>query len=239
MFQACSQLPALCRTRLANRRSGYARKAIFGISGVVDRKGDVVTMKLELEALSVQQLCRLVDGDPLPHEDRVQSRPATSVEALYRAQAPRLLRFFSRRAECQDARDLVQETFLRFAHADDRRVAPLDQPEAYLSQVATNLLRNRARAAFQRTIASPEPVMDDVVDATDMTAMLEARDMLNRVQSAMLRLSPKTREIFMAHRLDGATYAEIGARTDLSVKGVEWHMTKAIAHLHRALAGSR
>jgi RNA polymerase sigma-70 factor (ECF subfamily) len=39
----------------------------------------------------------------------------------------------------------------------------------------------------------------------------------------------------MAHRLDGLSYAEIAARTGLSIKGVEKHMCKAIAQLDRSL----
>src|SRR3546814_5521257 len=68
-----------------------------------------------------------------------------------------------------------------------------------------------------------------------MIAEVEARDVLNRVGAAMARLSPKTREIFMAHRLDGLSYKEIGEKTGLSVKGVEWHVSKAIAHIARAV----
>lgn len=69
----------------------------------------------------------------------------------------------------------------------------------------------------------------------DMVAMLEARDLLNRIQNALMRLSPKTRDIFLAHRVDGLSYNEIAKRTGLSLKGVEWHMTKAISHLDRVL----
>jgi DNA-directed RNA polymerase specialized sigma24 family protein len=50
-----------------------------------------------------------------------------------------------------------------------------------------------------------------------------------------MRLSPKTRDIFLAHRVDGVSYSDIAKRMGLSVKGVEWHMTKAIAHLDRVL----
>ena len=50
----------------------------------------------------------------------------------------------------------------------------------------------------------------------------------------MLKLRPITREIFMAHRLDGLSYAEIADRTGLSVKGVEKHMSKAIAQVTRS-----
>src|SRR3546814_10900880 len=50
---------------------------------------------------------RVSERDPLPPEDRTPVRsdpPRTSLEALYRAQAPRLLRFFSRRTDCQEDR---------------------------------------------------------------------------------------------------------------------------------------
>src|SRR3546814_2228346 len=96
---------------------------------------------------------RVSERDPLPPEDRTPVRsdpPRTSLEALYRAQAPRLLRFFSRRTDCQDARDLVQESFTRFAGADASTESAPEQPEAYLNQIAVNLLRNRASAAFQQ-----------------------------------------------------------------------------------------
>src|SRR3546814_12244278 len=97
-----------------------------------------------------------------------------------------------------------------------------------LNQIAVNLLRNRARAAFQQSVARQVSAEDVPLPANDMIAEVEARDVLNRVGAAMARLSPKTREIFMAHRLDGLSYKEIGEKTGLSVKGVEWHMSKEI-----------
>jgi RNA polymerase sigma factor (sigma-70 family) len=62
---------------------------------------------------------------------------------------------------------------------------------------------------------------------------LEARDSLARIEAAMHRMKPKTREIFMAHRLDGLTYCEIAERTGMSVSGVEKQMAKAIAQIMR------
>jgi RNA polymerase sigma-70 factor (ECF subfamily) len=49
-------------------------------------------------------------------------------------------------------------------------------------------------------------------------------------------LKPITRQIFLAHRVDGYSYGEIAERTGLSVKGVEKHMSRAIAHIDRAFA---
>ena len=180
----------------------------------------------------------VAEGDPLPPQDRAPGHPPVqnrSLDKLYRAQAPRLLRFFARRADRQDVPDLVNESFVRFAGAAAMTENGFEQPEAYLSRIATNLLRNRARAALQRSVARHVCADDVALPANDALATLEARDMLNRLEAAMAKLSPKTREIFMAHRLDGLSYKQISADTGLSVKGVEWHMSKAIAHIARAV----
>ena len=55
----------------------------------------------------------------------------------------------------------------------------------------------------------------------------------------MRSMKPKTREIFMAHRLDGLTYAQIAERTGLSIKGVEKQMSRAMAQLLRHAGGER
>lgn len=177
---------------------------------------------------------RLRADDPLPPEDRVVDE-ATPLADLYRMHGPRLLRYFSRRADRQDAGDLVHESFLRFANADAARECSVDCPEAYLNQIASNLLRDRARSALQRSRAHHIPAEDVSLAGPDLVAALEARDRLNRVQSALLRLKPRTRAIFLAHRLDGLSYKQIAEQHGLSVKGVEWHMTKAIDYLDRAL----
>ena len=67
--------------------------------------------------------------------------------------------------------------------------------------------------------------------SADQLAALEARDRLRRIENTLLHLKPRTREIFLAHRLDGYSYAEIAARTGLNIKTVEMHMTRAIAYL--------
>ena len=196
-------------------------------------------MKVAFDTLGATTSLPVREADPLPPEDVSSARATVSLDRLYRSQAPKLLRFLTRRSDRQDANDMMHEVFLRFAEAERRGAADIERPDAYLTQVATNLLRNRAREAFQRSTAAVDLATSSMVVATDLTAALEARDMLNRLQNAMLRLSPKTREIFMAHRLDGASYVQIADRTGLSVKTVEWHMSKAIAHLHRALGTRR
>ena len=49
----------------------------------------------------------------------------------------------------------------------------------------------------------------------------------------MRRLNLRTREIFLAKRLDGMSYSEIASRTGLSVRQVERHMAKALATIDR------
>ncbi|MDC7810947.1 RNA polymerase sigma factor [Sphingomonas koreensis] len=176
---------------------------------------------------------RLAEADPLPPEDRLV-RPMLALDDLYRVHGPRLLRFFARRADRQDASDLVHESFIRFASSEACRDRTIECPEAYLNQIATNLLRDRAKSALQRSLANHVPADEVPLAGTDLVAALEARDRLNRLQNALMRLKPKTRDIFLAHRLDGLSYKQVAERYGLSIKGVEWHMTKAIDHLDRA-----
>lgn len=190
-------------------------------------------MRLTGEALAA--VPRLLEDDPLPPEDRRAQPTRLALEEIYRAEAPRLLRYFARRAGQQDAPELVQESFARLADADAARGDEIEKPEAYLCRIATNLLRNRASSALQRSLARHVPADEAALAGPDPVVTLEARDQLNRIQAALMRLSPKTRQIFLAHRVDGHSYNDIAKLTGLSLKGVEWHMTKAIAHLDRAL----
>lgn len=192
-------------------------------------------MRLIPDVLDVFASPRLAESDPMPPDDRVAVGSVLALNDLYQTQAPKLLRYFARRADLQDASDLMQESFARLADASAATDRMIEQPEAYLNRIATNLLRNRAKTALQRSLAQHVPVEAESLAGPDMIAALEARDLLNRLQSALMRLRPKTREIFLAHRVDGVSYGDIAKRMGISVKGVEWHMTKAIAHLDRVL----
>ncbi len=192
-------------------------------------------MRLIPDVLTSLSSPRLGEGDPMPPDDRVVAGSVLALNDLYQTQAPKLLRYFARRADRQDANDLVQESFARLADAAAAPEKLIEQPEAYLNRIATNLLRNRAKIALQRSLASHVPADEESLAGPDMVAALEARDLLNRIQNALMRLSPKTCDIFLAHRVDGFSYSDIAKRMGLSVKGVEWHMTKAITYLDRVL----
>jgi RNA polymerase sigma-70 factor (ECF subfamily) len=58
---------------------------------------------------------------------------------------------------------------------------------------------------------------------------------IERVEAIMLRLPRRTREIFLAHRLDNMPYDEIARRTGLTARQVERHLARAIAALMRGL----
>jgi RNA polymerase sigma-70 factor (ECF subfamily) len=157
------------------------------------------------------------------------------VHALYQEHSSSLIRQLTRGTGCRElARDLVQETFVGLLKMAPASLARIEQPEAYLRRVSTNLLRKWSKTEALGEAAKPglELLADPLVD---QVAVLESRDTLRSLEMAMSKLKPRTREIFVAHRLDGLSYAEIASRTGLSIKGVEKQMSKAIAKIDRLL----
>lgn len=179
----------------------------------------------------------LAEDDPLPPEDRVRRAAPTSIEDLYREQRPSLLRFLGRRTSADRAGDLLQSVFTRFAGLSAVRRAGIVNPAGYLHRSAANLVLDDAKMETRRGPAYHIPADDIDLYAPDQIAALEARDLLHRLERSLVRLKPRTREIFLAHRIDGYSYIEIAERTGLSVKGVEKHMSQAIAFVDRVLSG--
>lgn len=161
------------------------------------------------------------------------------LDSLYRSERPSLVRMFARnQASAEDADDLAQEAFLRLAGAQNG-ASQIAKPIWYLRQISRNLLKDRAKAGYRLVDPTDNVELEQTILDSDELARLEARDSLRRIEAAMHRLKPRTREIFLAHRLDGMSYGEIAERTGMSVKGVEKQMSKAIAALGRAMEQQR
>lgn len=183
---------------------------------------------------------------PLPTDieegpDRETSRvPRSSgLPMLYVKEAPRLLRYFRMATKVhQDAEDLTQQTFVRYSSVPASQAEAIASPAAFLSRNAHNLLRDRARALGRRRVDQHVSLDDLPFSGSDPIAQLEARDMLVRMNVAIQAMKPRTRSIFLAHRIEGLSYREIAAQTGMTIKGVEKQMAKAIAIIHRAAGRS-
>lgn len=180
----------------------------------------------------------IAEDDLLAPDDVSPSPYSDALSALYEVEKPRLLSLLRRRTSPEDAAEHVQQAFVRLADLDAQRLAAIASPRAYLRRIVLNLSNDSARAAYRYEGMAHVSIDDVDLVAPDQVAALEARDTLCRLETALLRLKPRTREIFLAHRCDGYSYAEIAVRTGLSVDGVKKHMCKAIAHIDR-LFGSR
>lgn len=170
-----------------------------------------------------------------PAADAADGEEGRLIQQLYHEHSSSLIRQLTRKTGCREvARELANEAFLRLLRMAPGKVSLIEQPEAYLRRISTNLLRNRGKAEALRRGAMP--MLDLAGDpSVDQVALLESRDTLRRLEQAIARLKPRTREIFLAHRIHGFTYAQIAERTGLSVKGVEKQMSKAIAKIDRLL----
>ena len=124
-----------------------------------------------------------------------------------------------------DADDLVQEAWVRLACYE--REQPVDKPEAFLMRAALNLSIDTHRARVTR---GEEVLLDEVVlvdTSPGVEATLLGRERVARLSVCLRRLTDKTREIFLSHRVDGLTYQEIAQRHELSISTVEKHVAKA------------
>lgn len=152
---------------------------------------------------------------------------------------PRLKKLLQRRGNTrEEAEDLIQQAFLRVKVYCDEG-GEVREPEAFLVRTVLNLSRD-AREREHRdlyvaervetlAIADPAPRPDEV---------LELEDRLKEFESVLSAISPRTRDVFFMHRVNGLSYAQIAEHFDVSVSAVEKHIARAVAALGRTLRSS-
>ncbi len=157
-----------------------------------------------------------------------------SFDAFYRSENRRLLRFFGRRIGWESAPDLVQDAFTRVLHSG--AFERLDNPSAYLTRTARNLLIERSRRRMrEQNVMFPLDEGRDAPIAPEQTWQIETTDLRRVYRQALLALPPRTRRIFLMHRLRQMTYREIAEHFGISDQGVEYHMMRALARCRIAI----
>jgi RNA polymerase sigma-70 factor, ECF subfamily len=101
-----------------------------------------------------------------------------------------------------EARDLVQQAFER-AWLRWRRVASLDDPEAWVRLVAFNLAKNHQRRRHQLVHSADAPEV-----ATDS---IEEEQSLMEFRQALDQLGPQPRRALILYHLVGLTVSEVAA----------------------------
>ena len=164
-----------------------------------------------------------------PHEE-----PICRIGALFDAHHQRLFRLARRLARsADDARDVVQETFLRAARSPES--VPLGSPneEAWLVRVLINICRDRWRHASVRARAAAEGHLRPGAASSPESGIL-ARAM---VWQALGALPPRRRAIVILYELEGATIPAIADLLGVTPVTVRWHLSIGRREMAKALGG--
>jgi RNA polymerase sigma factor (sigma-70 family) len=142
-----------------------------------------------------------------------------------------LRRLLRRRGETRErAEDLVQEAYLRM-QVYCKEGHEVREPEAFLARTALNLAVDMRRHDHRSSRVAQDKRLElpDLVPPIDEMLALEER--LLGVLRRLDRVSPRTREAFVMHRVQGFSYQEIADRLSISVSSVEKHIASAVALL--------
>lgn len=159
-------------------------------------------------------------------------------ERFYRDLRPALLAFFTRRVGNRvEAEDLVHDVYVRLESAPESQMR---DPEAYVFQVATNLVRDRARRAEVRTRHLAYAKHDDQaqVDPIDPHRVAVSRETLTVLVKALEALPERTRRIFLLYRYEQVSRQAIADTFGISMSAVDKHVHKAVVRLSARLGGT-
>ena len=166
-----------------------------------------------------------MDGQAISMPVAVNRPPedvAARVGALFDLHHQRLFKLARRLSRCgEDARDLVQETFLRAARSPRSIPAGAPNEEAWLVRVLINICRDRWRQNAVRTRARLNGNLQAEA-AFDPEPHLMAQSL---VRHALAAVPPRRRAILILYELEGATIPAIARLVGVTPVTVRWHLS--------------
>ena len=159
--------------------------------------------------------------------DRVTVEPR--LEELFEEHQHRLFRLALRLSRNrEDAKDLVQETFVRAAR-HERSLPSGARAEGWLVRTMINLARDEWR---RRAVRNKHAVARAQEDSSDPEAVALARI---SVRSALQTLSPKLRAVVALVDLEALSSREAAILLGLRPSTVRWYRARALRELERLL----
>lgn len=154
--------------------------------------------------------------------DRAPDDFSVRLGTLFDTHHQRLYRLARRLANCsEDARDIVQETFLRAARSPGSVPHGSPNEEAWLVRVLVNICRDRwRRMAVHRNTAHLREPREDRPASPEPAFMARAL-----VQQALGVLPPRRRAILVMYELEGMSIPTIAALLGVTAVTVRWHLS--------------
>lgn len=172
---------------------------------------------------------------PLTEQDR---RIAEAVER----ESARLRNFIlGQVGDAEEADDILEEAFAELLEAL-RLMKPIERIGAWLYRVARNRIIDRFRS--KRPAVSIDEADEGRGALADLLPSPEAgpeaafarKVLLEELEAALAELPAEQREVFLAHEMDGRSFAEISASTGVGVNTLLGRKHYAVRHLRKRLS---
>jgi RNA polymerase sigma factor (sigma-70 family) len=185
----------------------------------------VTPLRSSLRSTAIKPLAQFAEADGVPDNGAL-------AETAFRRHQPALVAFLGRRLDGDHATaaEIAQETYLRLLAS--RRPLEGGDLKALLFRIARNLLVDGARRENTRRHTERTLIVRDADSGPPQPERIVAdREALAATLQAIRDLPPRCQEVFVLHRFEGMSYAQIAAQCGISASMVEKHMEKAMRRL--------
>jgi RNA polymerase sigma-70 factor (ECF subfamily) len=162
-----------------------------------------------------------------------ESTVADRLGTLFDVHHQRLYRLARRMSRSTDeARDLMQDAFLRAARTPAAVPSGASAEEAWLVRVLVNICRDKWRQTKTRDRLDRSMQMMPATGPIDPEAALIARSLVWR---ALATLDPRRRAVLVMHELEGSPVDVIARTLGVTSVTVRWHLSKGRRELAEAI----
>jgi RNA polymerase sigma-70 factor, ECF subfamily len=177
-----------------------------------------------------------VRGDAGALVEQARDGDQVAFGTLVESRTPRLLRLaLSILGSDADARDVVQEAFLR-AWRELPWLRDLDRFDAWLARIVVNGCRDRWRSHRRVALREiPAGELDPDREPTSAAPIGDRVASVDMIQRAFARLDIDQRTILVLHHVEELPVADIAASLAIPVGTAKWRLHRARGALSRAL----
>ena len=176
---------------------------------------------------------------------RISRSDRAAFDELYRRLYPLLVNYAGLMVSRETARDIVQDVFFKMwqgrkgllpessGGGNIRSFLLKSTYNAAISVIRHNLSVLNYRDKYSREIENYYSAYD--VDRNEILRVLYSRDIRSRIDSAVSKLPPRCREVFLLSYIENLSNQEISERLGLSLSTVENHIHNALVRLRTYL----